>query len=251
MTVQRGLSLGTVAGLALILAQAVGAAPASPVAPDAAAQVFAAADDFKARTLVDIGASDDGWPVIVRQLADVLPAQAKAAALEARGRPDPLVAALKTGPAVAIIGSCREFSDAESIALAEYVFCGGKALILARATDPTVLRLIAVNNLLFGLDVLAIDGRAAGAVQVAKHPAVAGVSGLSPVPAGVRLVSGKATSVASVGGAALALAGETGIGRFVVLDATPMLDGKDPKANAARDAFMTLVRRLLGWLAQK
>ena len=228
-----------------------GSKPIAPVALEAAAQVFAAADDFKARTLVDLGANDDGWLIIAQQLATALPPEAAAAALKTLGLPDPLVAALKTGPALAIIGSCREFSDAESIALAEYVGSGGRALVLARATDPTVPRLIALNNLLFGFDVLAVLGRPAGAVALAKHPAVEGVTGLSPVTAGVRFASGKATPVASVGGAALALAGEAGTGRFVVLDATPMIGGKDPKANAARDAFMSLVRCALTWLTQK
>ena len=47
---------------------ATGRKPVAPAVLEASAQAFAVAADFSCRTLVDLGANDDGWPVIAQQL---------------------------------------------------------------------------------------------------------------------------------------------------------------------------------------
>ncbi len=243
--------------LALVLAVAVADLPSAPPGQKAAAeaglQVFPAANDFKGRALVDLGALDDDWPAIAQTLAGLVPADLNPAALRTVGITDPLIAGLRAMPAVAIVGSCRQFSDAESIVLTEYLRAGGRALILVRASDPNVMRIVSVNGLMLGLDVTAILGRGPGAVEVTDHPAVAGLKNLGTAPAGVRLMAPQAEKLASAGGVTIAVAATEGQGRYAVVDASALsvADPKDAKAVAARDAYAKLVQSCLAWVTAK
>lgn len=228
--------------------------PAAPVAVEAGVQVFGTADDFSGKALVDLGAADDGWPVIAQTLAPALQLpEASPLGLKTTGVKEPLLAPLRTGPALVVLGSCREFTDGEAVALTQYVNAGGRLLMLAHASDATVLRLVPLNNVLLGFGIVAGMGRDHGPAAFSQSPAAQGVANPGEVPSGVKLSSSDVDALATVKNVPFAMAGQLRSGRFVVADCGGLLvtPPKGKTANPARDAYVEFLRGLIAWVTAK
>lgn len=190
--------------------------------------------------LVDSRADDDGWerinPALLAVVGQIdMPLQA----LEIGSGASPLEAALQDSPPLVVLGSWREFSEQECLAVERYVRAGGKLLAAAHATEAKQARLVNLNTLLGPLGCTVRLGRPQGALKAS--PLLGEVPPVGVVPAGLA-VRGGAIPLGDVDGGVAAAALTCGRGTLLVADAGPL---------AASPEYQRFLGACLRWLMQQ
>lgn len=187
--------------------------------------------DFAGAVLYDCQAADDSWPQINDLVQGLLKAQGvEVKALQVKPGASSLVVALRSEPLLAVLGSWRELSEAETVAVYYYVLGGGSVLALGNASTATQVRLTYLNEALNPLGMILTLGRPGGATAIPASPLREVLRGPANLPPGIRVAGDKAVAALTVGtSAALAIA-RRGRGRLLALDARPLLESPEYRA---------------------
>ncbi len=184
-----------------------------PTIPQLSAQLASTA-------LWDLEAEDDHWPeigAIVRKVIN----DAGLAQRQIRYRPDrepePLVSRMPTAQSLLIIGSHREFTDAEARAVGDHVRTGGALLAIANISGSHQRRLPAFNRILAEFGLAARMTRPGGDAQVADAVLTRLVR-LQRLPAGLSIWGFNDWELVKVGDETVASAQVSQSGRVFVLD---------------------------------
>lgn len=208
--------------------------------------LMASAPSLASTALWDMGGEDDRWP----QVAEVVRQAVEGAGLGVREirvredrEPEPLVTRMPAASSLLVIGSHRDFSQAEAQAVGAHVRSGGALLAVANAAPAYQLRMVSLNNILaeFGLAVRLT--RPGGRAIVADLPLTRLVS-LQQLPPGISVWGFNDWQLVRVGNEAAASAQLHHNGRVVVLDGT-MLIATD---NRVATEFRQLLTNAVQWL---
>jgi|GEM_PF-4774896 len=226
---------------------------------------------FSAVAMLDIAAADEGWPAIreaVVKLVSALglkpqqvpqpgkpPSQAQAAAEKSEREPPneelarlPLLRALQDDPALVVVGSCRDFADAEEVALAAYVESGGAALLLPRGTDKTNRRLVELNGVLAKFGMGALLGRPGGLPTLGASRILADVPAPKELPPGAIIIGHRGLDLVRVGDKSALRVLQSEAGRVAVADPVPLAVSKPEKA--ASEWWQSVLQAILRWLVE-
>lgn len=212
---------------------------------------------------IDITAADEDWPVLAAAArvlaesaglhADMAPKPRPAAALKPGEKPKPvdprdlpLVRVLHDNPALVILGSCREYDEAEALALSTYVVSGGAVLALPRGTERSNPRMVWLNAVLEKFGAAATLGRPGGTVRLDSSVINLGVDAIGAIPPGALMVGYRGSDIAYVGAFSAARVASVGAGRVAFLDPLPWVQ-PDPKADPAK-AWRSLTAGVIRWL---
>jgi len=178
------------------------------------------ATDFAGAVLVDSRATKDFWPKIgPHLLTELKHLGLPLKALAIGDDPAPLVRALESNPPLVVLGSWREFREAEMVALEHYLWGGGRILAAGAATRHFQIRLVYLNMFLGPLGCTITLGRPRGEVETA--PELGNMAGVPPVPFGAQ-VRGEVTVLAEADGYIVAGALPYGRGTIVAMDISPL-----------------------------
>ena len=204
-----------------------------PLPPPAATSLPLEATDFAGITLYDCRAADDSWPQINDLVQGLLRDEGfEMKALDVQSGASSLVAALQSQPKLAVLGTWRQLSEAETIAIYYYVLGGGRLLALAHATTATQVRLTYLNSALTAFGVVVSLGRPAGATSIyPASPLKDVLHGPDKLPAGVHVDGDGALKALLVDRYAALATARRGAGRLVVLDARPLVDSAEYRAD--------------------
>ncbi len=215
----------------------------------------AATDDHSGRILVDILAADDRWDIVAEMLDKSLATTgAPVDYLDAAGTASPLVDALQKPPGLLVIGSTRQFTLDEAVAVAHYADMGGRILFLCHATRDYAIRLVDLNTILreFGVSVSLI--RPKNATLLETHPITASLKHLPEFTWGVNIWSGVATPVAKAGARPFLSTLESDNARIVIVDGKTLLVGtkaiRSPIKEGPPQPFVPLVEAAIDWLLE-
>ncbi len=205
--------------------------PALP--PAAATSLPLETTDFAGITLYDCRATDDSWPQINALVQGLLKDEGfEVKALDVKPGASSLVAALQSEPKLAVLGTWRELSEAETVAVYYYVLGGGRLLALAHATTATQVRLTYLNTALNAFSVFVSLGRPGGATAVYPgSPLKGALHGPEKLPAGIQVGGDGGMKALMVDRSAAMSTAKRGNGRFLVLDAHPLLDSTEYRAD--------------------
>ncbi len=212
---------------------------------------------------LDITRTDEDWPAIAdaaRKLAEdaglkviLAPKPRPSAAPKAGDKPKsidpadlPLVKVLRDNPALVILSSCRQYDEAESLALATYVQSGGAVLALPRGTEKSNERMVWLNGALEKFGVAASLGRPGGTVRLDPAVISLGVDAIGDIPGGSLMVGYRGNDIAYVGAFSAARVLTLGAGRLALLDPLPLIQ-PDAKAAPAK-AWSAMAAGVLRWL---
>ncbi len=206
---------------------------------------------------IDITCTDEDWPAIAeaaRKLAEDAGLRVTVAArprVSANGKPVapadlPLIRALRDNPALVVLSSCRQYDEAESLALATYVQSGGAVLALPRGTEKSNERMVWLNGALEKFGVAASLGRPGGTVRLDSSVISLGVDAIGAIPRGSLMVGYRGNDIAYVGAFSAARVVSLGAGRLALLDPLPLIQ-PDPKADPAK-AWRAMAAGVLRWL---
>jgi hypothetical protein len=209
-------------------------------------------ESFAGKVLVDVWAGDDNWNKVAEGLDKLLASAGLTGRyLEDKALSSPLVAALESGPRLAVIGSTRRFTSAESVAVAQYAAQGGRVLFVAYASGSYSVRLVDANQLMGQFGFIASQGRGEGTVLVRIGGVADGLSGFPNLGGGVGLWTVGADPVAAVERVPVAVVvGDEGL-RVGAVDGRLLLSAKggEPAAGGLPGLpFTGLVRATLNWL---
>lgn len=188
--------------------------------------------DFAGLVLYDSLAADDTWP----QINGVVQGLLREAGLEIKGldvRPgtDALAVALRSEPALAVLGSWRKLTETESVAVYYYLLGGGRVLALGNATSSNQIRLTYLNEALNAFSVLLTLGRPAGTTAVNPNsPLQDRLRGSVRLPAGIAASGDGAMSALVIEGRAAMATARRGRGRLLALDARPLPSSAEYRA---------------------
>lgn len=161
---------------------------------------------------------------------------------------EPLIRALDDDPALVVIGSCREFTDAEELAVATYVEAGGAVLFLPRGTEKTNLRIVEINGILAKFGMTALLGRPAGPASKDMSRILADVSLPDRLPAGVMVTGYLGLDLVTVGGSSALRVLHSGDGRVAVVDPLPLVTSKPDRDLPER--WKRVLEAVLRWLLE-
>jgi len=176
--------------------------------------------DFAGAILVDSRATDDHWAEIGARLVGELKLLGPAVkALAVEQEPDPLARALESGPALVVLGSWREFSEAEMMALEHYLWAGGRIFVAAGVGTRRQIRLVYLNTFLEPLGCIVTLRRPRGTLEV--NPDIAAIAPQLTVPPGVQVL-GNVMPLLVVKDHVAAGAMRYGEGTLVAMDVWPL-----------------------------
>lgn len=210
--------------------------------------------DLAAKVVADLP-TDEPWKEIVaavQQGVEALGLPLEPVAYK-KGTRD-LRQAVADRPALLIISSYRDFDDAESAAVAEYVAGGGSLLALGYGRADSIQTLTAFNRLLGEFGVSITFGRPAGKAALCTHPAAQGLAPLAKAPAGCGIWAFGDWPLATVDDECLATAHEVDRGRLIVMDAATLMRPMDKGKPAVEDTsagFRRLLEAEMRWLTGK
>ncbi len=199
-----------------------GQAPAGLDIPAGKTDLPLERNDFAGAILYDCQAAEDNWPTITAVVVEALQeSELPVKALRVQERKQPLVEALRSRPELVVLGSWRQYSVAEHLAVYQYVASGGSLLALAHAHTARQIRLVRLNQLLAQFGAICVLGRPGGAAEALRSP----VPELGNIPGGVRVRGAAIEPLITVAGGWHVAAGyrEFERGRIVVADAGPLL----------------------------
>ncbi|MCX7597568.1 MAG: hypothetical protein N2512_01680 [Armatimonadetes bacterium] len=160
----------------------------------------------------------------------------------------PLIRAIEEDPALVVIGSCRQFTDDEELAVSAYVDSGGAVLFLPRVSERTEPRLVELNGVLAKFGLAALLGRPAGTVSRDTSRILAEVSVPGRLPAGVTVIGYRGLDLVKVGARSALRVSQNGAGRVAVLDPLPLLASKPDKA--LPEQWRRVLVAVLRWLLE-
>lgn len=245
---------------ARLLAQAIAWAAGQGLAPPSggigagqAATEPPAAADLTQKAVVDLPETEL-WQGVVgvlgRQLGAVgLPVEP----LRYEKNTHTLAEVLLGRPALVVLGSYRDFDEAETAALADYVSFGGSLLALGfddGAKSPAK-RVSALNRALGEFGISFTLGRPAGQGVLRRHPITEGMRQPGRVAAGGAVWAFAAWPLATVGEEVVASAHEFREGRIVVLDASTLLPPGPKEQPNSSEWFQGLLVNAVRWLTGK
>lgn len=208
-------------------------------------------EEFKARAIVDLGATEPDWVTIRKVLLEEL----EAAGLPAEvlraptGKTPSLLPSLEARPGLLVLTPYRAFSEEEVAAVGMHVRAGASVLALGWANAITVQRLINLNGLLAELGVAISYGRPAGVALVKSHPATRNLRQLGAAPAGVSCWAFGDFPLATVGGRPVATALQVGQGRVIAMDAGMLVPpARPPAGEDPAVSYRRLLAGALRWL---
>ena len=207
--------------------------PPATLPPAAATSLPLETTDFAGITLYDCRAADDSWPQINDLVQGLLRDEGfEMKALDIQLGASSLVAALQSQPKLAVLGTWRQLSEAETIAIYYYVLGGGRLLALANATTATQVRLTYLNSALTAFGVVVSLGRPAGATSIyPASPLKDVLHGPDKLPAGIQVDGDGAMKALLVDRYAALATARRGAGRLLVLDARPLVDSAEYRAD--------------------
>ncbi len=184
--------------------------------------------DFAGAVLYDCQAADDSWPEINDLVQGLLQAQGvEMKALQVQPGASSLVVALRSEPLLAVLGTWRKLSEAETVAVYYYLLGGGRILALGNASTATQVRLTYLNEALNPLGVMFTLGRPGGTTAMPASPLREVLKGPANLPPGIRVTGDNAVAALTVGPSAALTTARRGRGRLVALDARPLLESAD------------------------
>jgi len=175
--------------------------------------------------LYDSLAGDDRWAQINPLVQGILAEQGLTLkALRVTPSGAPLAAALDSQPELVVLGTWRELDESEAVALYYYVLAGGRVLVLGHAGTGDQIRLVYLNEALYGMGLLLSLGRPGGAAEIASFPLLWENSHLGQLPPGIEVRGPEAQPVIQVNGHFAMGYALCGSGRLLALDAGPLVD---------------------------
>ncbi len=170
--------------------------------------------------LWDLDAEDDRWPeigAIVREVVEGAGLALRQIRYRPEREPEPLVSRMPTARSLLVVGSYREFSDAEAQAVGNHVRTGGALLAIANVSVRYQRRMPPFNRILAEFGLAARMTRPGGAAEVADQPLTKLVR-LQRLPAGLSIWGFDDWELINVGNEAVASAQLSQNGRILVLD---------------------------------
>jgi len=168
----------------------------------------------------EIGGDDDKWPQIGAVVEEVLRGaglQTRKLAYHPEQEPEPLVSRMPTAPSLLVVGSHREFTCGEAVAVGNHVRSGGALLAVATASHYTQKRLVALNRILAEFGLAVRFARLAGRAHIATQPLTKGVN-LQQIPGGISVWGFDDWELVAVGNESVASATLCAQGRVFVMD---------------------------------
>ena len=204
--------------------------------------------EISSTAIWDIGGDADKWPEIGAVVDDVVHGaglQTRKLTYHAELEPEPLVSRMPTTPSLLVLGSHREFSSGEAVAVGNHVRSGGALLAVATASHNTQRQLIALNRILAEFGLAVRFARFAGRARIATQPITKGVN-LQEIPGGISVWGFDDWELVAVGNAAVASATLCQHGRVFVMDAGLLVADDKRTSEESKQLLANAVMWLIG-----